>query len=426
MNFAARKSDPTKQDQSQRHYTAKGWITPSIIGLICLCLVVAAIERGRGNLQKLRTRVDPPPPVETIPQGPGGQEAIRLTRSATNVGQGAELLSATLLPGRGMNVFQITALIPGHGEVPLLVSPPLVDAAGILSGVRDDASGIASTTLGGALLAPWAGTLSGILTTNPGTLQTDWNGKHLTFPASGDSTRSVEGLMLNRGADSIKSDVLTDGQSALATFNVGDFSGNWTSNVEMTVLAELTATTLDLTMIAKNNGRAPVPFGMGWHPFLAIPSGNRANALLVIPSQSVMEVDHQTGLPTGKTLQIDDTPRDFSHVRGTHLGTTAIDATYTSLLTGPGSGPIAEVTDPAYNLKIRVIPLTANITNMRVNAPADKPWVSIGPNTNLDDPFGPEWGQPQNAGMTILNPGQTMRWKVRLEISLVGASEASQ
>jgi aldose 1-epimerase len=426
MNFAARKSDPKKQDQSQRHYSANGWITPTIIGAICLCLVVAAIERGRGNLQKLRTRVDPPPPTETIPQGPGGQEAIRLTRSATNVGQGAELLSATLLPGRGMNVFQITALIPGHGEVPLLVSPPLVDAANILSGIHDDASGIASTTLGGALLAPWAGTLSGNLTTNPGTLQTDWEGKHLTFPAAAGSTRSVEGLMLNRGADSIKSDVLTDGQSALATFIAGDFSGHWTSNVEITVLAELTARTLDLTMIAKNNGQVPVPFGMGWHPFLAIPSGNRANALLVIPSQSVLDVDHRTGLPTGKSLQIDDTPRDFSHVRGTHLGTTAIDETYTSLQTGPGSGPIAEITDPAYNLRIRVIPLTANINNMRVIAPADKSWVSIGPNTNLDDPFGPEWGQPQNAGMTILAPGSTMRWKVRLEIALIGASEASQ
>ena len=51
-----------------------------------------------------------------------------------------------------MNVFQITAMIPGHGEVPLLVSPPLADANNILSGTHDDINGSASTTLGGALL----------------------------------------------------------------------------------------------------------------------------------------------------------------------------------------------------------------------------------------------------------------------------------
>jgi hypothetical protein len=71
-----------------------------------------------------------------------------------------------------------------------------------------------------------------------------------------------------------------------------------------------------------------------------------------------------------------------------------------------------------------VIPLTPDITSMRVIAPADKAWVSIGPNTNLDDPFGPEWDNPENAGMITLAPGATLRWKVRLEISQIGASSA--
>ena len=35
-------------------------------------------------------------------------------------------------------------------------------------------------------------------------------------------------------------------------------------------------------------------------------------------------------------------------------------------------------------------------------AGADKAWVSIGPNTNLDDPFGPEWDSPEDAGMMTL------------------------
>jgi galactose mutarotase-like enzyme len=427
MNFASRNKGRQNSSQNQRHYSTSGWVTPSIVGLLCLILVAAAIERGKGNLQKIRTRVDPPIATETSPAGPGGQEAIHLTRSATSVGQGAELLSVTLLPGRGMNVFQITAMIPGHGEVPLLVSPSLTDAAKVLSGEHEDANGLASTTLGGAILLPWAQSLSGTPTATPGILETTWEGKRLTFPAANARTSmSVEGLLLNRGADSVKSDVLPDGQSAQAVFHAGDFSGNWASNIEVTVLAELTAHDLDLTVTAKNVGQQPAPFGIGWQPLFAIPGDERSSALLTIPSQSVIEIDRRTGRPTGKSVQVDDTSLDFSHSRGTRLGLAGIDQTYTGLRPGAGSGPVAELSDPAYNMKVSVIPLSAGINSMRVIAPADKSWISIGPNTNLDDPFGSEWGDPQNAGMVTLAPGASLKWKVRLEISLLGTSAAAQ
>lgn len=427
MNFASRNNGQQKLQQSQRHYSTSGWVTPGIVALFSLLLIAAAVERGRGNLQKLRVRVDPAVVIDTTAPGPGGQEAIRLTRSATAVGQGAELLSATFLPGRGMNVFQITAMIPGHGEVPLLVSPPLSEAPTILSGVHDDINGSASTTLGGALLIPWAESLSGTPTATPGILQTMWDNRQLNFPAANPrSNVSVEGLLLNRVADGVKSEVLPDGQSATAVFHAGDFSGRWSSDVDVTVLAELTSRDLDLTITAKNVGAQNVPFGIGWHPFFAIPSGERSNELLTIPSQSVVDIDKRTGLPTGRSIQVDDSPRDFSHSRGTKLGIGGINETYTGLRPGTGSGPVAELTDPAYNMKVSVIPLTASIISMRVIAPADRQWVSIGPNTNLDDPFGQEWGHPENAGMVTLAPGATLKWKVRIEISLIGTGETAQ
>jgi len=426
MNLAARKNGQKRSSPVERHYSASGWVTPGIVALVCLGLIIAAAERGHGNFQKLWARVDPPPPVEVTPPGPGGQDPVHLSRSATTIGRGAELLSVTLLPGRGMNVFQITAMVPGHGEVPLLVSPPLADATGILTGAHDDANGVASTTLGGALLAPWAQTLSGTTTGSPGMLETTWMDHRLTFPAeSPRSMMSVEGLLLNRGADSVQSSMLPDGQSALATFHAKDFSGNWLSNVDVTVLAELTAHTLDLTVTAQNTGHQPVPFGIGWHPFFAIPSGNRSSAMITIPSRTVMEVDRRTGMPTGKTVKVDDSARDFSRPGGSKLGLSTLSETYTNLLPGTGSGPIAELSDPAANMKISIIPLSASITSMRVIAPADKSWVSIGPNTNLDDPFGPEWVQPQDAGMITLAPGATLKWKVRIEISLLGAAGAT-
>ena len=425
MNLARPKSGQRKPSAGGRHYSTQGWLTPSLVGLLSVALLIAAFERGHGNFHKLKTKVDPQPPAEVMPEGPGGQDPVRLNRSATLIGRGAELISATFLPGRGMNVLQITALIPGHGEVPLLMSPLVASAAGILNGQDDDANGSASTSLGGAILLPWAQRLSGSSTSTPGVLSTDWNGKRLSFPAENSgSNMSVEGLLLNRGADSVKSDVLPDGQSVTAVFHAGDFSGNWLSTVEVMVEAQLTAHDLDLTITAKNTGQQPAPFGAGWHPFFAIPSGNRADALLSIPSQTIMEVNRQSGLPTGRMVSVAGSAQDLSRLGGTKLGTNAIGATYTSLLSGVGSGPVAELSDPSYNYRLSMIPLTPDITSMRVIAPADKAWVSIGPNTNLDDPFGPEWDNPENAGMITLAPGATLRWKVRLEISQIGASSA--
>jgi aldose 1-epimerase len=406
-----------------RHFSTQGWLTPSLIGLLSVALLVAAYERGHGNLQKLKTKVDPQPAPEVMPTGPGGQDPIRLSRSATSIGKGVELISATFLPGRGMNVFQITALIPGHGEVPLLVSPLLASASAVLNGQDDDANGSASTTLGGAVLVPWAQRLSGTSTSTQGMLSTNWDGKRLSFPAeNAGSNMSVEGLLLSRAADSVKSDVLPDGQSVVAVFHAGDFSGNWLSTIDVTVEAQLTAHDLDLTVTAQNTGQQPAPFGVGWHPFFAIPSGDRSNALLSVPSQTVMEVNKQSGKPTGRMVNVAGKDGDFSKSGGVKLGLSAIGATYTSLLSGVASGPVAELTDPAYNYRLSVIPLTPDITSLRVLAPADKAWVSIGPNTNLDDPFGPEWDSPENAGMITLAPGATLRWKVRVEISQLGAS----
>jgi aldose 1-epimerase len=426
MNLEGQKTGRRKPLQGGRHFSTRGWVTPSLVGILCLGLLTAAYERGHGNLHKLKTRVNPPPPQEVTPPGPGGQDPVRLSRSATSIGKGAEFISAAFLPGRGMNVFQITALIPGHGEVQLMASPALTSAAGVLNGQDEDANGAASTSLGGAILAPWAQSLSGEPTSTPGMLQTVWNGRRLTFPAANSrSSMSVEGLLLNRGADSVKSDVLPDGQSALAVFHAGDFSGSWPSTVDVTVQAELTAHDLDLTITATNTGQQPAPFGIGWHPLFAIPSGNRADALLRIPSQTTIEIDRRSGMPTGKTMEVGDTISDFSRAGGTRLGMDSLNQTYANLKSNEGSGPVAELSDPAYNFKLSVIPLTASITNMRVIAPSDKSWVSIGPNTNLDDPFGPEWGNPENAGMITLAPGATLRWKVRVEISLLGVPSSS-
>ena len=93
------------------------------------------------------------------------------------------------------------------------------------------------------------------------------------------------------------------------------------------------------------------------------------------------------------------TAEDFSRLRrhGARNRRCQRDPT-PSLLSSVGNGPEAQLIDPGYNLKLSVIALTPDITSMRVIAPAEKPWVSIGPNTNLEHPFGPEWDNPETRG----------------------------
>jgi aldose 1-epimerase len=408
-----------------RRFAKSGRLTPILVGLLCVGLLVASYLRGSGSFHRIGESVNKVVnPLDEDEQatatGPGGQDPIRLTRSATSIGKDVEFLSATLLPGRGMNVFQITAMVPGHGEVPLLFAPPVETTASQLTGKGEDAHGEASMAMGGAFLLPWAGRLSGTPSADGATLQAQWQDELLHFPAlSAVSNRSVDGLFLARQSTSVRSDVLPDGQYAQGVFTKA-FQGEWPSTMSVTVTVELSAHTLDLTMQATNTGQTPTPVGMGWHPMFAIPSGDRANAGLKVPSNTVLSVNHTTGLPTGRT---ETAAGDFGRGNGAKLGSQDVDATYTALQPGEmGSQPAAELRDPAYNLLLRLTPMSPNIANLHVEAPADKKWVSIGPNTNVPDAFGPEW-RSQDTGMEMLAPGATVQWKVRLEVAPVVTGE---
>ncbi len=250
-------------------------------------------------------------------------------------------------------------------------------------------------------------------------MQTQWHGDRLEFPAvAPGSSLSAEGLLLARATDAIQTRVLPDRQSAQATFHAGTFAGGWPGNTELTITVELSGHFVNLTMTAQNISAVPEPFGMGWHPYFAIPGGDRPETMLVIPSSSrISPPDRRTGVSNGTILPTLDTPYEFSHAGGTKLGTMSLDDTYVNLHAGiMADGPIAELRDPAFDYGLRIIPLSSNIKNFRVIAPAGKPWVSIGPNMNVPDPFGHEWDQLDSGGMVVLQPGDTVQWKVRLEI----------
>jgi galactose mutarotase-like enzyme len=222
----------------------------------------------------------------------------------------------------------------------------------------------------------------------------------------------------------VQTEVLPDGQSVSAVFQPGNFNGAWPSSLEVTIQIELEAHELYLTMTAKNSGSHPEPIGFGWQPMFALPSSARESVLLRIPSTTVTEVDRGTMLPTGQTMSVAHTPADFSGVGGTRLGAADLDATYMRVQQ-PAASAIAELRDTTTDLILRLVPMTANITNLHVVAPQNKNWIALSPNTNLDDPLGPEWAE-RPSGLLTLAPGESTQWKVRLEIARLSTAKGTQ
>ncbi len=409
-------------------FTSSGRFTPTLIAVLCAILLAISWERGRGNFHRLTSAVLSTPALPVAPTGPGGEEVIRLNRTPDAVGSEPEFVNATLLPGRGMNLLQLTAQIPGHGEVPLLMSPPLAQATEMLSGTGPDANGALSATMGGAFLIPWAGRLVGKPSdSSAGLLQTLWLGQRLTFPASSaNSSVSTLGLLLNRPADSFHNDVILDGQSVEAVYHPGTFSGNWPSTGSVQIRVDLSGHTMDLTVNVQNTGASPMPVGIGWLPYFSIASHDRAHASLVIPSSTRLETNLSTGIPTGRMVPVSGTPLDFVRARGTALGHMPVDNTFVHLTAAVlSNGPVAELRDTTWGYGVRILPLTANIKALRVIAPPDQPWVAIGPYTNFDDALGSEWDTSEGSGITTLQPGDSLQWKVRVEVFTFTAGDSN-
>lgn len=82
-------------------------------------------------------------------------------------------------------MLQITAYLPQKGEVPLLASPPLQEAARLRNGTGTDANGEESLATGGGIETSWAGQIFGTTSADGENLTALWRGHRLTLPING-------------------------------------------------------------------------------------------------------------------------------------------------------------------------------------------------------------------------------------------------
>jgi galactose mutarotase-like enzyme len=369
----------------------------------------------------------PAPQATTQPaQAPvpqiGGEPVVKITRPATSNGQGMEFLSATVFPGRGMNVFQITANVPGKGEIPILASPTIEDAAAALNGGPADQNGNASFSFGGAFLVPYPNRIVGPLSPDGKSVITKWHGKTITLPAnwhsSADPTKdkhAMHGLILADQSQDVATQNIPDGQSVTGIIHAGDFGGHWLSQTDLSFVIAITGPAVDCTIVAKNVGKDPEPMAIGWHPYFAVPSGDRKQALLHVPATKVAEINnYQDVFPTGDLMPVKGTKYDFTDPKGKALDDIYLDDNWSTLQRSDGAVDVT-LADPASNYGVHILGLSPEIKTVQVYAPPTKQFTAIEEQFNFGDPFGKEWGST-NTGMVTLDPGKSVEWHVRLTL----------
>jgi aldose 1-epimerase len=114
---------------------------------------------------------------------------------------------------------------------------------------------------------------------------------------------------------------------------------------------------LSVTTTASSLGEGPVPFGLGFHPYLSAGTETVDGAILQVPAHQTLDLDDR-GLPTGSMTPVVRTEKDFTTAR--FIGQAVLDTAYTALdrdaegrawasLDAPGGATGATLwTDPAF------------------------------------------------------------------------------
>ncbi len=167
---------------------------------------------------------------------------------------------------------------------------------------------------------------------------------------------------------------------------------------------------LTVTTTVTNADRVPLPFGLGFHPYLAAPARGVERAILSVPANGIVEVDSRRR-PTGTVLQVAGTPDDWRSPAP--IGDAVLDRTFCRLVrddSGWATARLAEEGTGTVELSVdRTFPYFQVFTGDTLEAPRRRSSVSIEPMTCPPDAL------RTGRDLVVLEPGQrwTGSWRVR-------------
>ncbi len=355
----------------------------------------------------------------------GGKPVVTLERAPGEDENQAQFLEAILLPGRGMSLLQLKAHIPGKGDIGLIDAPPLAEAKQILDH-EDDEFGNKVFHISGAILLPFPNRITGTVSPDGKTIQAVVAGKSVSLPANwrgknpGAQVSAIHGLLMRARFRDVHQHDGPNKSRVSANFHAGDFGGQWLSQTDIKVEAVLQDTRFEMHVETKNVGSELLPMSVAFHPGFIFPSGQRAQIKLHVPAvQRALVNNYDDVLPTGQVEDVKGTPYDFTAPGGKALGAQFLDDTFFNLQRGPDGSAAVEIADPAAQYGLRVAALSPAIKAFQIYSPLGKNFVAVEPQFNLVDPYNKIWGS-RDTGMAHLQPGESVSWRVRVELFTPG------
>jgi galactose mutarotase-like enzyme len=118
--------------------------------------------------------------------------------------------------------------------------------------------------------------------------------------------------------------------------------------------------------------------------------------------------------PTGQLKPVKGTDYDYNAPDGVALDDHFLDDNFSHLVR-TGDAVNVKLIDPKSKYGLTVAALSPSIRTIQVYSPKAAQFVAVEPQFNYVDPFGKEW-KGMDTGMVTLRPGQSVTWKVRLEL----------
>jgi len=176
------------------------------------------------------------------------------------------------------------------------------------------------------------------------------------------------------------------------------------------VAFHLGAEGLTCTTTVTNADSVPVPFGLGFHPYLAVPARGVDRAILSVPACGTVVTDDRR-LPTGATRRVAEGPLDWRQPRP--IGDAVLDATFCDLVrddSGWATARLAEEGTGTVELSVdRTFPYFQVCTGDTLDASLRRRSVSVEPMTCPPDAL------RSGRDLIVLEPAQrwTGSWRVR-------------
>jgi aldose 1-epimerase len=179
---------------------------------------------------------------------------------------------------------------------------------------------------------------------------------------------------------------------------------------DISVAYHLGSLGLTVTTTVTNRDSVPLPFGVGFHPYLAVTTPTIEGAQLEMPAKSYVAVDDRQ-LPTGEILPLAGNQLDFSKRKS--LSGHELDVTYTDLLrddTGLAVATLEDASGGEIDLSVdRNFPYFQVYTGDQLEKGRRRTSVAIEPMTCPPDAL------RSGKDVVVLEPGQHWAgsWRLR-------------